>query len=425
MRDILFEWNPWWTKQYSFDLIPRDKLQEIIPWIRRKEIVAVLGVRRSGKTTLIYEMIDYLINKKKILPKNIFFIKADDDRINPDNLVNQALNEYYELINPLGKIFLFIDEIQEIKNWQKTLKRLYDLNKNIKMFISGSNSAIFKKDLSSLLAGRFAYFELFPFSFLEFLRAKNLEFENEFDILKNKHKIRHFLIEYLQEGAFPEVVLEKRKKIKEELIRFYYDSIFYRDIMKRKQIRNPVKMENLVKYLFQNISNLTSFTKIAKLFGLTTDTVVEYIKALEDAYLIFPVNLFEFSYKKQIINPKKIYCIDSGIRNIVGFKFSQDIGRIYENIVLITLKRKGKEIYYWKNKNECDFVIKERKDLKAIQVCYNLKESKERELKGLLEFMRTFKVKTGTIITKDYEAEEKIDNRKIKFIPLWKWLVSN
>ncbi|MBI4154804.1 ATP-binding protein [Candidatus Woesearchaeota archaeon] len=423
MRDVIIEWNPWWGKGYTFLGIKREKLYDLLPWFRRKEIISIVGVRRAGKTTLLFEIIDHLIRNEEVNNNNILFIKADDDRIDSIGLIDKSIDEYEKLINPEGKIFVFIDEIQEIKEWQKTLKRIYDLRGgNIKIFISGSNASLLREELSSL-AGRYAYFELFPFTFSEFLQTKGLIIKNKFEFMQERNKIRHFFIEYLTYGAFPEVTLEKDEKIKSELVKFYFDSIFYRDIIKRKGIRNPAKLEKLVKYFLQNISNLANFTKISKILELTTDSVSEYTKALEDAYLIFVVNLFEFSYKKQIINPKKIYCVDLGIRNIVGFKFSEDIGRLYENMVFIHLRRKAKEIFYWANKFECDFIIKDGKKLEAIQVCYDLIKSKNRELSGLLDALQHFKLKEGTILTENYEGEEKIKEKKIKYIPLWKWLL--
>ncbi|MBI2564712.1 ATP-binding protein [Candidatus Woesearchaeota archaeon] len=424
MKDLLFEWNPWWTEQYSFKGIARTKLSDVLPWIHRKEIVSIVGVRRAGKTTLLFEIISHLIKENKISPKNILFIKADDDRVTKNGIIDQALDEYHKWINPSSKIFMFIDEIQEITNWQKTLKRIYDLQPDLKIFISGSNASLLKEDLGSSLAGRFASFEVFPFSFSEYLRAKGIKIENN-TLVKHKNTIRHLLLEYISTSAFPEVILEANEKMKKELITFYFDSIFYRDVIKRKEIRNPAKLEKLIKYFLQNISSPANFTKIAKLLDLTTDSVVEYTKALEDAYLIFQINLLEFSYKKQIINPKKIYCIDTGIRNIIGFKFSEDIGKLYENTVFIQLKRTIKEIHYWKNKYECDFITKEGKKLSAIQVCYDITNAKERELKGLLEAMQQFKLTTGHIITENYETEEKIEGKKIKYTPLWKWLITS
>lgn len=425
MKIPLAEWNPWWNTKYAFQGIQRELLKDILQWIKRREIVTVIGVRRAGKTTLLFEIIDYLINSERINPQNILFIKADDERISPENAITATMDEYGQLINPAGRKYVFIDEIQEIENWQRTVKRIYDLEKEVKFFISGSNASLMKEELSTLLAGRYAAFELFPFTFYEFLQAKGIAFQHKDVIPVNeKNKIRHFLLEYLQHGAFPEVVLEEDEKIKSQLTKFYFDSIFYRDVIKRKQIRNPAKLEKLTKYFLQNMANLSNFTKIGRLLELTTDSVGEYIKALEDAYLLFIANLFEFSYKKQIINPKKIYCVDIGIRNHMGFTFSEDLGRIYENIVYIALRRKTQEIFYWANKYECDFIVKEGKKREVIQVCFDLKDAREREVNGLIDALQHCKLKEGIIITEDEDGEEIRRGKKIKYIPLWRWLLT-
>ena len=426
MNDILFEWNPWWEEKYSFQKVKRDLFTHVKKWIERKEIIAILGARRSGKTTLLFEIIDYLINEKKVDRNNIFFIKADDDRVDKKELINTSLDEYYKWKNPQGKIFVFIDEIHEIPEWQKTLKRIYDLeHKNKKIFISGSNASLLKEELSYLLTGRFAYFELFPFNFREFLRANNVIIENETDVIKQKNTLRNLLTSYVEYGGFPEIVLENDKDRKEELLRFYFESILYRDIVKRKNIRNVEKLDRLIKWYLQNISAYVNYDKLGRFCELSTDTVGEYTRYLEDAYLIFVINILAYSLKKQFVNPKKIYCVDPGIKRIVGFVFSEDAGKIYENMVFTHLKRSGMDIYYWKNKGECDFITQNKSVVEqVIQVSYNLKTSREREVNGLVEAMEKFNVKKGLIITQDYEAKETIEGNEIEFVPLWKWLLT-
>lgn len=425
MKEILFEWNPWWEVTFNYQKVKRDLFAHVKKWIDRKEIISILGARRSGKTTLLFEIIDYLINEKKINRNNIIFIKADDDRVDKKELINIAIDEYYKWKNPKGKIFVFIDEIHEIPEWQKTLKRIYDLEqKNKKIFISGSNASLLREELSYLLTGRFAYFELFPFTFKEYLRANNITIKNETDIIKHKNTLRNLLTTYIEYGGFPEIVLEKDKERREELIGFYFESILYRDIVKRKSIRNVEKLDRLVKWYLQNISAYANYDKLGTFCGLSTDTVGEYTRYLEDAYLIFAINILAYSIKKQFINPKKIYCVDPGIRRIVGFVFSEDVGKIYENIVFIHLKNTGMKMYYWKNKGECDFVIQNKNIVEqVIQVSYNVKDSKEREVKGLIEAMEKFNVKKGTIITQDFSAKEMENGKEIEFIPLWKWLL--
>lgn len=426
MKEILFEWNPWWEQPYHFQKIKRDLFQHIKQWIKRKEIIAILGVRRSGKTTELFEIINYLIHEEHINRENIVFIKADDDRVEKKDLINKTLDEYIIWKNPKGKIFVFIDEIQEIPEWQKTLKRIYDLEQeNKKIFISGSNASLLKEELSYLLTGRFAYFELYPFTFTEFLRAQGITIKNETEMIRHKNTIRNLFLTYIEYGGFPEIVLEKNKERKEELLRFYFESILYRDIVKRKNIRNVEKLDRMIKWYLHNISAYVNYEKLGRYCELSTDSIGEYTRYLEDAYLVFVINILAYSLKKQFINPKKIYCVDPGIRRIVGFQFSDDAGKLYENIVFNHLKQTGKKIYYWKEKRECDFILQNKKKIEQIiQVSYNIHDNKEREINGILEAMKHFKISKGVIINQDYEAKESIDGNTIEFIPLWKWLLS-
>ena len=188
--EILSEWNPWWVQEVKLNLLDRNLTKTISKWIGRKEIIGIIGVRRSGKTSLMNIIIDSLL--KKIERKNILFIKCDDERIDKSNIISDAIELYKEHLNPKDKIFIFIDEIQEAIEWENTLKRIYDLEKNIKFFVSGSNFSILKEDLSYKLAGRLAYFELYPFSFSELIKTK---FKMDKLILSSKkHEIKHYII---------------------------------------------------------------------------------------------------------------------------------------------------------------------------------------------------------------------------------------
>ncbi len=431
MKEILWEWNPWWEKDYHFSGIPRDIASKIKEWIPRKEIVAVLGVRRSGKTTLLEEVIGYLLHQQKVSAENILFIKADDERVEKKDFINRVLQEYYRWKNPSGKVFIFIDEIQEIEGWERTLKRLYDLEHTTKkIFISGSNAFLLREELSSLLVGRFAYFEVYPFSFAEFLRKYNLVIAHKDDLIRHHHNLSRHLVEYLSYGGFPEVVLEENAARKEELLQFYFDSIVFRDVIKRQKIRNPDKLAKLIEWCLQNVAVPVNFTKLGEYTGLNVDSVGEYTYYVEQAYLVFVINLFAYSLKKQYVNPKKLYAVDPGLRRRVGFTVVGDKGRIYENAVFLELKRRKKEIYYWKNgknEQECDFVIKTGAKIKeALQVCSDLHtENEQREVTGLLNVLQEFHLLNGIIITQDVEKELLIDGKKIYFIPLWKWLLTS
>ncbi|MBI3036431.1 ATP-binding protein [Candidatus Woesearchaeota archaeon] len=428
--EILVEWNPWWAQKQEFGLIDREIKHDILEWLGGKEIIGILGVRRCGKTSLMSLVIEHLL--KTVDAKNIFFIKCDDDRVKKEGLISEAMELYREVINPTGRIFVFADEVQEVPEWESTLKRVYDLEKDVKFFVSGSNFSVLREDLAFKLAGRLAHFELYPFSFAEFLKLRNIKLEGKAQVLSRKHEIKHSLLEYFEFGGFPEVVLEEDTRKKGQLLRFYYDTIVYRDILKRREVRNPAKMEQMINFLLQNISGHINFSKVGRLVSLSTDSIGEYVKYLQDAFFMFTVPLFSYSVKKQEINPKKIYCVDLGIRNIKGFRFSQDYGKFAENAVFVELKRRGsanplQALYYWQGEGcEVDFVVKEGLKVKRlIQVCWDMGDSKvkERELKGLIGGLKEFKLKEGAIITGDAEGTELVDGKKVYYIPLWKWLL--
>jgi predicted AAA+ superfamily ATPase len=429
--EILAEWNPWWRGNADFSLIERELSRDILKWTDRKEIIGILGVRRCGKTSLMSIIISRLLRDTR--KENILFIKCDDDRVGKGDLITAAMELYKETLNPKGRTFVFIDEVQEVEGWENTLKRIYDIEKGVKLFVSGSNSSVIREDLSYKLAGRIAYFELYPFSFKEFLGTR-MDAKDRPSILSDKQEIKHNLLDYAEFGGFPEVSIETDQEKRRQLLRFYYDTIVYRDIIKRREIRSPAKMENMINLFLQNIANPASYANVGGNVGLSTDSVVEYVKHLQNAYFIFSLPSFSFSVKKQEIGPKKIYCIDTGIRNIKGFRFSDDYGRLAENMVFIELMRRNgtnplSGIFSWRDARgrELDFLVKDGvRPRELIQVCWNMedKKTREREVGALAEAMKEFKLKEGLIITENEEGVEKAEAGTIRIVPLWKWLLA-
>lgn len=422
-EEILAEWNPWWSGHYEVRAVEREMRFGMEPWTGRKEIVALIGVRRSGKTTIIKLLIAGLISSGRADAKNILFIKCDDERVPKDGIIDDAITTYRHAVNPGGKVFIFIDEVQEAPGWGGTLKRIYDLEPETKIFIAGSSSAVLREEISTTLAGRAAYFPVAPFSFREFLRAKNIE-HGKMPATKEKDGILHVMREYLEFGGFPEVVLEKDKKTKSELLKFYFDSIMFRDIVRRYSIRNVAAFEQLTMRLLANVGNPVNFSREAAQVGLSVDSVSEYARFFQETFFIFFVPVFSYSVKAQQINPKKVYCIDSGIRNFAGFRFSEDAGRLLENAVFIELMSGGDEIFYWKNGGEVDFITKRGNSVnEVIQVCWDMKTAGDRETDGILEAMEELGVKKGTIITWDFEDEKDFKGKTVYFRPAWKWLL--
>lgn len=424
MEEILKRWNPWWVyhevPKNRKGLLREDPLNRILQLMKTKEVVVLTGVRRAGKSTLIYQIIDHLL--AKVDAKNILYFNFDEPLKEKNIDVIEALfREFLELNNPKGRKYVFFDEIQNVPEWERWLKKYYDLyGDEIKFVITGSNSSMLSGTLSKLLTGRIFTLKVFPLSFREFMKFNGFVIK---DIILQKDEIKHYFSKYLVTGGFPEAVLENDQDINNQRLKGYFDSILIRDVIALQNIRETAKLSELSYYSMTNISSLFSYNNLSKAIHINIHSLKEYLHLLENAYLIFQLRYFSYSLKESVMiqKPRKIYCIDNGLRNAVSFKFSKDEGRLAENLVFIELKRREHEFYYWKNKGEVDFVVKNRNQkLAGINVSYGDK-IEERETRVLLEFKNEFKSKVEELIllTKDTEKRE----NTIRYIPLWKWLL--
>ena len=428
LKQTIEKLNPWIFENkisQKFLGVKRESyLNKLSIYLPSKEIILLTGVRRSGKSTILYQLMNLLLNDN--IPKeNICYFNFDVTIENNLKTIENIISTFKEITNPKGKIYFFLDEIQVIKNWHNQLKVIYDTNPDIKFILTGSNNSLLKSNTSTLLTGRIFHIEIFPVDFKEYLKFKNIEISNsKLKIEELKHHLNHFM----KIGGFPEVVKEENEIINEKRHRDYYDGILFRDILSLGKIKEESKLNDLGLFCSTNIGTLFSYNKISKVLGMSVDSVKEYLNQMENAYLIFQLKKYSYSVKKtiHIQTPRKIYFIDVGLRNTLAFSFSKDLGRIIENLVFLQLKSSGKEIYYHKNKFECDFLIREGLKIKeAIQVCKTLKDdkTKQREIKGLLEAMNEYKLKEGTILTLNEEDELTIENKKIKIIPLYDYLL--
>jgi len=432
-EETLIRQNRHWRDEKFPAGIERDTKSEVERYLDTKYILVVTGVRRSGKSYLLFQLIETLL--KKTHPDNILYVNFDDPvflrlRVEPGG-IETLYRDYLKLRNPKGIKYMLLDEIQNVPNWEKWIKASYDIEGDTRFIITGSNAALLSSELSSLLTGRNLQFEVFPFNFREVLKAKGIDIILSSDpaeiYVKNygiKDSIRHLLDGVLKWGSFPEVVFLDEKH-REAILKEYYKDILYRDIVPRFDVRHANKLEEIAYFVMSNISNPASYHNIGELIGTHESTVKEYMSYFEKVYLSFQVVKFSYSLKEQIKNAKKVYFIDTGMRNAVAFRFSEDIGRLSENLVFVDLRRRGKKVYYWKGKGEVDFVVKEgTKAEQLIQVCWDINNAKtrEREVTGLVEAMDKIEIDAGIVITDDHFGEEEIGGRKIRFIPLWCWL---
>jgi hypothetical protein len=382
----------------SKEWIKRDSFGDIN--LNSKFATIISGIRRCGKSTLAEQIIKksdkfYYFNFEDIRVSN--FEVTDFERLD---------NAFYDEIGATD--YYFFDEIQNVPKWELYVRTL--LNKNKKIIVTGSNASLLSQELGTKLTGRNLRYELFPFSFKEFCSFKKI-----------KPNLESFK-QYFTLGGFPEYLKGENKKMLQDLL---FD-ILNRDIISRYGIKNSTELKNLTNYLLTNISKTFSYNNLKKTLGLKSiNSVISFVSYLENSYLIFTIPKFDYSLKKQLVNPKKVYAIDLGLVRVNSSSFSEDYGRLLENQVFLGLRRKTKEIFYFQDKKECDFVVKKGSDIiSAIQVCYKLdSENKGREIEGLIEAMSMFKLKEGLILTLDQEEEMKIKDKKIIIQPVWKWLL--
>jgi len=396
-------------------IIEREMLKEAKTFLSHPNIVVVTGIRRCGKS-----IFSYLLEKNN----KFTYINFDDERLSEvtGREINKILEAFYELYGDVE--YIILDEIQNVSGWELFVSRL---RRTKKVILTGSNSNLFSGELATHLTGRYVDIKLFPFSFHEFLTLKGFQFPKAYTT-EERARIFSYLNDYLVLGGLPEVY-----KFGKAIAVKIYEDILTKDIALRYKINKVGEFKNLAKYLISNSSEEVSFTKLSNILGVKhVSTISKWVSYIENAFLIFRLERFDFKLKQQFIAPKKIYCLDTGVVDSIGFKFSENKGKILENSVAVELQRRKEknnlEIYYWKDarQNEVDFVIKQRtKVIQLIQATYisSKLEIKEKRIKSLLKASKELKCNNLLVITWDYEAEERIDSKKIKFVPLWKWFL--
>ena len=362
----------------------------------------ITGIRRCGKSTFLHQI---LKKQKKGYYLNLEDPRLDGFELSDFNKIEIIMEELYGE----GGVYFF-DEIQNIEKWEKFIRYLID--KKERIIITGSNASLLSRELGTKLTGRYLQIELFPFSFREFL-----------DIKKENPSIKSFE-GYLDNGGFPEYLKKENQGILHELL----SDVVMKDIAVRFGIKNTNILNKIVIHLISNVGKEFSYNSIKKMFEIkSVQSVIDYISYFENAYLIFSVPRFSYSYKQQQVNPKKVYSIDNGFSYANTASFSKDRGKMLENVIFLGLRRKFKDIFYFQEKNECDFVVKQKeKIIKAIQVCFELnEENKGREINGLISAMERFKLNGGVILTYNQEDQFLIEGKKILVKPAWRWLLEN
>ena len=428
LKIILLEWKEsslpdTYTRQFDMS------------YLTGGDIISIIGARRAGKTYLCYQLIKELRKKKAIPKQNILYINFEDERLDPlkGDELTLLLDVYLETfdVDMTQKVYLFVDEIQNITNWAKWARRISEQYKNIKLIITGSSSKLLSREIATELRGRTIPITIFPLSFTEYLGAQSISVALD-NILysKNRFPIKKQFQNYLQTGGFPAILTTPKP---EELLKEYYNVMFYRDIVERHNVSNISLLESYLALLIDQVACKFSISKTAmKLhefgYSFSKNTLANFLNYAEEAYLVFTIKKYSFKLREQLRAPKKLYAIDHGLLQAIRFEFIENSGRILENIVYLALRRKNEsdDIYYYQGKQECDFLTVDKgKVIEVIQVAKNINsvETKKREISGILETLEQLKLQRGLILTEDDHEIVESNGHTIEILPIWYWLL--
>lgn len=428
LYDIISSYNRFWTSGKIEAGIGRDLLPHCLGQLDSKEVVVLKGVRRSGKSTLMAQVIHELLSRN-VQPTAILRINLEEPLFSPEYsvaLLEQIYRTYRERVQPEGKCWLFMDEVQNVPGWESWVRGRSE-TEEIKIFITGSSSQMLSREIGTKLTGRHVSFEVHPLSFHEFLRFSNLEIATELDYTARKASIRKSFSDYLKYGGFPEVVLKESTDEKELLLKNYFEDILYRDIVSRYEIRDVANLRNLAVYLMTNIAKPASITRLKNNFTISQDKTENYVSAIMESYLLFQLQMFSFSLKSTMRAGFKPYAIDTGLRNRVAFAFSEDMGWLVENVIFCHLKRLHEEVYYHTDDSETDFVVKEGMNItKRIQVWYedvSVTDIPDRELACFHKAMPGGEAAEAILVTNDYEDVIDTGAARVRCIPATKFLL--
>jgi predicted AAA+ superfamily ATPase len=393
--------------------VRRDVLEKMQELVDLPHVIVVTGIRRAGKSTLLKQ-----IKETFYKDRLVYSINFDDDRLLSFTVDDfQLLHETFMELYGKSTVY-FLDEVQNVVGWEAFVRRMNDAG--YKFFITGSNASMLSKELGTRLTGRHVNVEIFPFSFKEFLACRKVQVPGTI-LPEDRAAIKQSFTKFLQKGGIPEYVLHDMAIT----VKMLYDNILYRDIIARYNITNEKSLRELALYLLSNPGTEISYNKLKEMLSLgSVNSIKDYIQYMENAYLFFTVYKYDASLKHQVYANKKVYAIDTGMIEAIAFKIPTFTGKVLENAIFVELKRRGKGVYFYKDKHECDFLIVEKNVVVgALQVTTTMAASKEREYKGLLAAMATYNLPEGLIITDEEEGTDVVDGKTIKVIPAWKWLL--
>lgn len=414
MKEIVSAHKAERDQALSGTYVPREGLAGARQSMENDLVKVILGPRRAGKSVFSIQLLQGI---------DFAYLNFDDERL-------LRVADYDDFIKAIRQVYgktryLLFDEIQNLRDWELFVNRLQRQGFNI--VITGSNAHLLSREFSTHLTGRFLQFQILPFSFKEFLQTKNFLIDETLAMKERQGLLLNHLDEYIDKGGFPEIVVKHVEP--RTYLTTLFESILFKDIAKRYNVRYSKKLYDLGYYLISNHSSEFTNTRLKKILDFrSVHTVENYVKYLSEAFLLFSVDRFSFKLKEQMKSPKKIYSYDTGMAKSVKFAVTHDTGKFMENIVAIELLRRGIEPYAYRTANgkEVDFVTRKGNDIvELIQVFYDISDytTKKRELSAIIRAAEESKCDHLTVITWDHAGEEVLNGKQISFLPLWRWLL--
>lgn len=412
MEHILLEDNSHWINSKAYDdFVPRDALKKAKDFLKAKEVLAIIGARRVGKSTLAKLLIKDLL-EQGVKSSNIFFINLEKPSFLPyksdSSYLEKIYDEYIKLANPKldEKIYFFIDEIQIFENWQVFIKSKYE-NSNIKFVITGSNSSLLTQNYATVLTGRVLKLTLSTFSFKEFLEYRKIDISSNIEIVKNRINIKRAFDEYLKWGGYFSVISNESEELKKEILKNIAEDIILKDIVPRYSIKNSSQIRDLFFYIVSNSANIINYSNLANKLIIDSKSVKEYLEYFEDNFLIKTISNYNHKLSEQIKSAKKVYVSDNGFLNLSIFS-KQNLGVSLENIVFLYLKERDENLTYIKDKQEIDFYSNKT----MYQVSFNLADeaTRKREINAFSSFNKII-ADEKVLIT--YDKDEILEDIRI------------
>lgn len=397
--------------------VPRHSLAQAVPYMASNRIKVVIGPRRAGKSVFALQML------KTAGDPNFAYINFDDERLRPPLNLDELLAAIIQVYGETKTVFF--DEIQNAEGWELFVNRLQRRGYNI--VLTGSNAHLLSQELSTHLTGRYHEFRLLPFSFLEYLAVRAFEVDERLEARERQGLLLKLLDDFLLCGGYPDIIVAGDPPA--DYLRTLFDSILFKDVVKRHNVRDATKLYDVGQWLIGNIAREYTCTSLNKALGFrSVNTVDQYVGYLLEAFLFMSVTRYSPKAKLRMTAPRKIYGYDTGMINAIRFRTGRDTGRLLENLVAVELYRRGFEFYSYKTGSgkEVDFLVRSTGEAdQLIQVCYDLADGKtrQREIQALYTAGIGLQHTGGTILTWDEAGQENIDGFNICLKPAWKWLL--